>query len=529
MLIDSTPAGSGPTAFTSRQAWQIFGTLLFGTFVAIEAAAFQSPALAPITRHFGIPVSAAALVLLFYYLGATVFAPVMGGVADNIGRKRMVMIGLGVFAASEFLAALSPNFSFLLAMRFIQGLGVACILPVVLAAVSQLFPADRRGLPLGIMALAMSLGATTGALLAGLLIDSFGWPSIYLVSGAAALVGLLLVAIFVPKLEVGSSDRGIDVRGTFLLLLTLGGVLSVPTLAGNFGAGAWPTIAALLIGIGSAILLWLNSRGRASAVIDTALLKHREFVVPALIYMLHLLCYGGAIYSLAFIVSDRPGGSAADVGFVNLFVYGASSLAAPIAGRFVDRVDARYVLIAALLVMLLGLLAFAQIDADTPLGVIAAVACLLGLTTGSKTPAIMKIALGAVPPQRMGRGAGLLTMLRDIGVPAGSSFSLAIYGSTVGRRTEQEVFERATAAGLDQQWIPALHKLVATRGKQVDPALQEQLSARGLEVADLIQSSTAIAISGALPIVGYVLAGVMVVAIGMACTIRRSAPVGAAV
>lgn len=527
MLIDSAPSGSDPIAYTSRRAWQIFGALLFGTFVAIEAASFQSPALAPITRHFGIPVSAAALILLLYYFGATVFAPVMGRLADGFGRKRMVMAGLAIFATAEFLAAVSPNFTFLLVMRFVQGLGVACVLPVVLAMVSQLFPAERRGLPLGVMAFAMSLGAVTGALLAGLLIDRFGWPSIYIVSGTLAVVGLILVAVMVPDQPGSAAERGIDLRGTFLLLLTLGGLLSIPTLVGNFGGASWLTLAALLIGLGSACLLWISCNARTDAVIEIGLLRNSRFVLPALIYLLHVLCYGGAIYSLAFILADRPGGSAADVGFVNLFIFGASAVAAPISGRFVDRFEPRKVLVVALTLTMVGLLTFAQIRADTPLGLIAAIACLLGICTGAKTPAIMKIALSAIPADRMGRGAGLLSMLRDIGVPAGSSLSLAIYGATVGARQEEAVIARAAEVGLDERWLPALHDLVESHGKRVDPALQEQLHARGLDVADLIQGATVVAINSALPTVGYMLAGIMVVTVAMALRIRPvAAPAG---
>lgn len=521
MLVSTPGAESSAPTVDSRAAWRIFITLLFGTFVAIEAAAFQSPALSFISRHFGIPVTAAALILLLYYLGATVFAPVMGGLGDQIGRKRMVMIGLGVFAGAEFLAAVSPNFYIFLGARFLQGLGVACILPVVLAMIGQLFPAEKRGLPLGVMAFSMSLGAITGALIAGLLIDNFGWPSIYWVSGGLALVGLVLVALLVPHMPPPVQKRGFDVRGTFLLLLTLGGLLAVPILAGNFGMGSWVALGSLALGLICAVLLWWSCERLASPVIEISLLRQRAFVLPSVIYLLHLLCYGGAVYSLAFIIADRPGGNASQVGFINLFIYGASALAAPLAGRLVDRIDPRKVLICAMAITLFGLVLFAQIRSDTPLWMIAMIATLLGLMTGGKTPAVMKIALGTIPEKKMGRGTGLLTMLRDLGVPAGSSFSLAIYGATVGSRTQAEVLARAEGLGLGTEWHSALMAAVGSRGRQVEEQLVEVLAQQGLTFADLMGPATGTAISSALPLVGYALAGVMVVALTMACLLPR--------
>ena len=119
-LADGPPSMDIPP----RTAWIIFATLLFSTFVTIEAAAFQSPAMPQITRHFGIPVTAAALITTLYYIGAIVFAPIMGRLADRTGRKRMVMIGLLIFSVAECAAVFSPSFPFFLAARFLQGLSL---------------------------------------------------------------------------------------------------------------------------------------------------------------------------------------------------------------------------------------------------------------------------------------------------------------------------------------------------------------------------------------------------------------------
>src|SRR5690606_10485918 len=156
-------------------------------------------------------------------------------------------------------------------------------------------------------------------------------------------------------------------------------------------------------------------------VIEVGLLRAPAFVLPCCIYLLHLLCYGGAIYTLAFVIADRPGGSAAQVGIVSFSVYAASALGSPIAGKLVDIWDPRKVLLGAMALTLLGLLLFTRIGAETPLWTVVAIVVMLGLMTGAKTPAIMKIALGAIPEQRMGRGTGLMTMLRDLGAPAGSA------------------------------------------------------------------------------------------------------------
>ena len=108
----------------ARSAWAVYAALLFGTFITIEAAAFQAPALPSVTRHFGIPVNMAALVLILYSLALTVFAPIMGRLGDQHGRKKVITIGMLVFAVSEFAAAWAPNFAFFLGARFAYRVGL---------------------------------------------------------------------------------------------------------------------------------------------------------------------------------------------------------------------------------------------------------------------------------------------------------------------------------------------------------------------------------------------------------------------
>src|SRR5690348_15831422 len=117
------------------KAWKIYSALLFSTFVTLEAAAFQLPAIPTIAAHFRMPVSLAALITLLYYLGVVVLSPIMGRLADHVGRKRMILSGLRIFAIAEFGAAIRPNRSIFLIARLFQGIGVACILPVTLAYV----------------------------------------------------------------------------------------------------------------------------------------------------------------------------------------------------------------------------------------------------------------------------------------------------------------------------------------------------------------------------------------------------------
>src|SRR5690606_1360432 len=318
--------------------WVGFIALLFATFVTIEAAAFQAPVLPSVTAHFSIPVNLAALILISYFISVAVCAPAMGRLGDQVGRRRMVTIGLiviGVLVSARamgrlgelvgrrgmvamgmivlgvagFVAAWAPLFWLFLAARFRQGLGVSCIFPAVFSYVNHLFREDQRGMALGILMFVMTFGAASGGLLGGLMIDAFGWRSVYVVSGALALLGLIPLLLWVPESRGAPPAGRFDWTGAMLLLVTIAALLSLPTWAANFGRDSAVTWGIVVLGIISLVWLWRHSGRQAAPILDVSLLKDRRFAIPSAIYWIQMILSSGLVYSLAFFINTRPGGS----------------------------------------------------------------------------------------------------------------------------------------------------------------------------------------------------------------------------
>ncbi len=493
----------------TRSAWAVYAALLFGTFITIEAAAFQAPALPSVTRHFGIPVNLSALVLILYSLALTVFAPIMGRLGDQHGRKKVITIGMLVFAVSEFAAAWAPDFWFFLGARFVQGLGAACILPGVFAYATHLFPENKRGLALGILAFTMTFGAASGGLLGGLLIDRLGWPSVYWISGALTLIGLLPLRLLVPEIAPARHQATFDYTGAMLLFAVIASLLSLPTWATNFGKASPLTWAIVVVGVSALIVLWRHSRRTPNPVIDLGILARGSFATPSAIYWLHMVFSSGIVYSLAFFINNRPGGSAAQFGFVTLFLYGSGLISSPIAGRLVDRIEARVLVIIAMLASLGGTLLFLTIDVSTPLWMVIAVACIMGLSIGCNTPAVMKLALGAVPAKDMGAGSGLFSMFRDLGSPTGSSLSLAVFGASLAYATQDAIRRQTAALGLDAASLDALARAAGSRARELPAELATRLGEAGLSAEAVLTEASIAGLNSALANVGYLLLGLI--------------------
>jgi len=279
----------------------------------------------------------------------------------------------------------------------------------------------------------------------------------------------------------------------------------------------------VIVGLASLALLWRHGKTAAAPVVDVQILRRPAFALPSAIYWLHMLCFSGVVYSLAFFVNNRPGGSASQFGFVTLFLYGGGLVSAPIAGRWVDRYDPRTISIAALAGTLAGVLMLLAIDARTPLWVIIAVVLVLGLTMGVNSPAVMKMAFGAVPPEKMGTGTGMFSMFRDLGNPTGSSTALAVFGVTLALRSREALQRQAAALGLDAATLDQLATAAGGRARQLPAEVVDKLAAAGVDAKDLVQRASAEGLDAALSNVGIVLAALVALALLLSLRLPRAA------
>lgn len=411
-----------------KNPWLIFFCLLISVFVLLEAAAFQSPALPFITANFGIEPTFGGAVTLAYYAAAVVFAPMMGRISDVIGRKKTILMGLLIFSISEFMAALSPTFAIFLAARFLQGLGYASVFPVIFAYISDLFKEEKRGRALGFLGATATIGAASGGIIAGVLIDLYGWAIIYWISGMLSAIGLVIILFTMPETQKSDNKLVIDIYGAMALLVTIGSLVTLPMMLTNFGLKS-PIALALIAGtiIGLISLIAIERKVR-NPVMDVNILKLRGVHIPAVIIIIQNFCNIALIYALTYYVASRAGWGATETGIMSTVNYIFNSIATLATGYLIDKYKPRYFVLAGAVISLGGAFAFTLITASSPYIFLLVAISIVGLCGGLINPALMKIVMSELPEKLRGAGSGTYVMFRDIGVPLGSSIGLALYG-----------------------------------------------------------------------------------------------------
>ncbi len=230
----SGQAGRLPAPGTSRRG----GLLLALAAVAVAFAAADTYvvvlALPDMMTSVGIPIDQlqrAAPIISGFLLGYVAMLPLIGRIADLRGRVPVLVAALVLFAIGSLVTTLAYDMPSLVAGRFLQGVGGGGLVPATLALVADLYPADRRGVPLGIVSAVQELGSVIGPLFGAVVLAVADWRAIFLVNLA---VGLVLAAAIrtlqfgaAPR-EMGGQGRGVrplgglpDPVGVLLLLLTL--------------------------------------------------------------------------------------------------------------------------------------------------------------------------------------------------------------------------------------------------------------------------------------------------------------------
>lgn len=366
-----------------------------GVLVSLSLAALLS-ALGTSIANVGLPTMVKAFdasfqqiqwVVLAYLFAITALVVSAGRLGDLLGRRKLLQVGLGVFALASALCAVSPSLGWLIASRVLQGLGAALMMSLALALVSEHIPKEQIGSAMGILGTVSALGTALGPSLGGVLLEQGGWSMLFLVNVPLALIAWLLVSRF--------------------LQVDAGGVQVVPSHVKAVGA-------ALLTPI--PLTLFRNSTLASGVAMS--------FLVTTVI--MSTLVVGPFYLSGALALNATQIGLSMASGPIV-----AAALSFP-AGRLVDRLGAHPVTIGGLLIMLIGAGLLSQLP--IALGVSGYIVPLTLLTAGYALfqAANNTAVLTQIDPAQRGAGSGLLGLSRNLGLIAGASLMGLVFISASG-------------------------------------------------------------------------------------------------
>ena len=256
-----------------------------------------------------------------------------GALGDHFGRRRLLVIGTGIFAATSLVCALAPSLPILLAARAAQGVGAALLLPNSLALLNAAYSGEKRGRAVGIWAASGAAMAAVAPLIGGWLVGTVGWPAIFYINLPLALGAIALAIRFVAESSEAGAGRT-DYPGAALATLGLGGLTYALTLWS--ATRQFTTQAAIALAAGVIMLaafLWNENHRGGRAMMPLTLFANRCFSGLNLLTFLLYGAFSAAMLLIPYVLITSGGYSPVQAGLAMLPLPVVMTSISPIHGR----------------------------------------------------------------------------------------------------------------------------------------------------------------------------------------------------
>jgi len=387
-------------------------------------------------RAIGADVGQTSLAHLSWILNAyaIVFAALLvpaGRLADRYGNKQTFVIGLALFTAGSLGCALSSDLWLIVALRCLQAVGAAALVPTSLGLILTAIPAERRSYSIRVWAVSGSLGAAAGPALGGLLVQ-LSWRWIFLVNVPIGIAAAVAAVVLAPNLRHSTETRVPDVFGGVLLMASIGALALSLVQGSTWGWTSTSTLVAFAVTVlGSAAFVLRSSRA-AAPVIDLRLFHDPAFTWANVASLLLGISFGIQLLGLVLWLQEGWGWSALQTGLGIAPGPVMVSVTAIGLRRYTRALPVSWVAAGGALLMgaggiLIGLRLTAHTDYA---GQILPGWLVIGAGVGFAIPTLIGAATMDLPAAQTSTGSAIVQMGRQLGSVVGVAFLVVIVGST---------------------------------------------------------------------------------------------------
>jgi EmrB/QacA subfamily drug resistance transporter len=434
-------------------------TLAVLTVAGISFAVMQTlvvPALPFFQREFDTTASWATWIATGFLLSSSVLTPILGKLGDSYGKKRMLVISLGIFGLASLGAAAAWSLPSLIVFRVLQGAGAA-VFPLSFGIIRDEFPPEKIGLGIGTVSSVFGVGGGVGLVLSGVIIEHLTWHWLFLIGAVPVLASTVLLALYVPESPVKFPTKP-DYLGGLLLSLALGTLLVALSEGTNWG---WTSAGVLSLLVASAILftVWVNiERNVPEPMVDLRTFARREMAATNVT----TLVMGFSMFSTFILLPNfvqMPIGIPADLTDQITYGFGASPVevglffvpssvammvAGPVAGALGTRIGNHVTLRIGIGFIVLALVLLATVH-DEPWTIYAWMV-FMGVGLAFSFASLGSLVIENSAPGETGVASGMNTIMRTIGAALGSQVAAAIISAHTIPGTEIPLEEGFTIA-----------------------------------------------------------------------------------
>ncbi len=400
-------------------------TCMSYTLVLLDAS-IVNVALTDIAHTFGSQVAGLQWIVNAYTLAFASLLLTGGTLGDRLGDRTVYVAGLAVFVAASALCGLAPTLPTLAAARALQGVGSAMLVPCSLALINRAFPAPAaRASAISLWMGCGGIAMASGPLIGGLLIDLFGWRSLFFVNLPFGLAGIWLGRTVART--AADTSRQFDWAGQATAIVAIAALIGTLIEGPSLGWRSAPIVGGAVTSVVAWIAFIAIEARRREPMLPLAFFRNRLFAGSTFVSMASAFVFYGLLFVLSLFYRQVRGASPLDTGLAFLPMTAMVALGGLGSGRLVARFGARGTMCAAFGLYAAGALGMTAIGATTPAWLAVAPMLSIGFASGFISPAATSPALGTIDRRRAGVAAAALNAARQ----SGSALGVAIFGACI--------------------------------------------------------------------------------------------------
>ncbi len=440
---------------TGSRRTMIFICLIVSGIASSTLSTAMTTALPNVVEYFGVSTSIGQWVTSGYSLAMGMVMPLTAFLITRFPTKRLYLAGIGGFILGLLLSIFAGNFGVMMAGRILQACGNGILMSAAQVVILTVYPFEKRGTMMGTYGLATTVAPIVAPTIAGLLIDAFGWKSIFYVVLVIMAVSFLLSALFFDDV-LDIQEKKFNVLSFAESIVAFGGItLGIGNIS-SFGILSVQAGLPLLAGVVVCAAFMYRQCGLEKPFLDVRILGNRNYAVSVISSMVLYLVMMGSSVMMPLYVQDVMGCSAVTSGLVTLPGSLATAVVSPFAGKIYDKMGIKKLFMAGSAALLASNIGMCFLTMSTPLWVAAAFNVIRNISIGSLMMPLLTWGTQNVDTGKVADASSLLTSFRTIAGSIGSAVFVGIM-TVVSENSAETYGSRAMIHGMNVSffWMAA--------------------------------------------------------------------------
>lgn len=408
--------------------WTMFVIAAVGNFIAMLDATTVNLALYPMSVDLHVTMSQIQWVMIAYMLVLTVFLPFFGKLGDIFPKNKLYALGFSIFALGAFLNTTAPTFGLLVTYRCIEAIGASIMLSNAQAIIAGIFKKERRGKALGLNGCIVAIGGMSGPALGGILINAFGWHSVFIPCIPVAIMGAYYSWKMLPHaIKTKRENFKFDYKGFLYFTISLFALLLAISEGHTWG---WSSVKIITLGIVTLVfggLFYFRDHKINYPLINFSLFAIKPFTFGNLAVMTsYMAMYTNSIL-LPFFLQEILKYNPLVTGLLILPYSVTLSVTAPISGRLSGKFGSRYLTLAGPVVFISALILFCMYDKNVQMWQIIFASGIMGIGNGLFQSPSNNAIMTSVKKDEFGIASGILALSRNMGNILGVAVTITLF------------------------------------------------------------------------------------------------------